>query len=527
MKLREYQQRAIDMLYEWMASNNGHPCLVLPTGAGKSHIIAALCKDAVQSWPETRILMVTHQKELIQQNAEKMRQHWKNAPLGIYSASVGSRDFDQITFAGIQSIRNRGAEIGHIDLVIIDEAHSINHKDEGGYRRLLLELEEVNPHLRIIGLTATPYRLGHGIITDKPAIFDALIEPVTVLELIELGYLSRLRSKLTAERLDLTGVHKRGGEYIESELQAAVDDDAINQSVVAESIRLAGDRRSWLFFCAGVNHAHHVCDILQAHGISAECVTGKTPKAEREAILGRFKRGEIRALTNANVLTTGFDAPNTDLIVMLRPTLSPGLYVQMAGRGLRLKDHTDHCLVLDFAGNVERHGPITNVTIPGISGDMDGDAPTKSCPECAELVHASAKVCPSCGYAFPPPAPKSVALTNADILGIEGTDMQVTDWHWVVHTSRTSGKEMLKVTYYGELSDKPVDEYFAVTHEGYAGAKSRGQVASIALNAGVQMSGVDDLASAAALLNRGRCPFMIEHKRDGKFVRVIRRQWGE
>ena len=114
--LREYQQRAIDQLYYWFeATSSGNPCLVLPTGAGKSHIVAALCKDAVQKWPETRILMLTHQKELIEQNSEKMRQHWPNAPMGIYSASVGRRDIDEpITFAGIQSGRNKSSAIGHV-----------------------------------------------------------------------------------------------------------------------------------------------------------------------------------------------------------------------------------------------------------------------------------------------------------------------------------------------------------------------------------------------------------------------------
>ena len=118
--LREYQTRVIDELYKWLASNAGHPCVVMPTGSGKSHIVAALCKDALQQWPETRILMLTHVKELIEQNAEKMRQHWPDAPLGIYSASIGLKQFDHITFAGIQSIRKKADQLGHIDLVIID-----------------------------------------------------------------------------------------------------------------------------------------------------------------------------------------------------------------------------------------------------------------------------------------------------------------------------------------------------------------------------------------------------------------------
>ena len=259
--LRPYQQRAIDQLYEWLSNNEGNPCLVLPTGAGKSHIVAALCKDAVQKWPDTRILMLTHVKELIEQNSEKMRLHWPNAPMGIYSASVGKRQLGEpITFAGIKSIAKKADLLGHIDLVIIDECHLVNHKNEGGYRTLLSDLYRTNSAMRVIGLTATPYRLGHGLITDKPAIFDALIEPVSIEELIYLGHLAPLRSKITNTELSTAGVHKRGGEFIESELQKAVDVEEKNIAIVDEVIRLADNRKAWIFFCAGVKHAGHIAE---------------------------------------------------------------------------------------------------------------------------------------------------------------------------------------------------------------------------------------------------------------------------
>jgi DNA repair protein RadD len=256
--------RAIDQLYDWLRSNDGHPCLVMPTGAGKSHIVATLCHEGLQNWPETRVLMLTHQKELIEQNAAKMREHWPGAPLGIYSASIGKRQLGEpITFAGIQSVRSKAHLLGHVDLVIIDECHLVSHKDEGGYRTLLNALLAINPALRVIGLTATPYRLGHGLITDKPALFDGLIDPVTIEELVYKGFLTTLRSKVTKARFDLDGVHKRGGEFIESELQAAVDTDDNNAAVVAEIMELGADRRHWLLFCTGVDHAQHIAACVQ------------------------------------------------------------------------------------------------------------------------------------------------------------------------------------------------------------------------------------------------------------------------
>ena len=531
--LREYQQRAIDMLYAWFeAGGKGNPCLVLPTGSGKSHIVAALCKDALQNWPDTRVLMLTHVKELIEQNSEKMRLHWPGAPMGIYSASIGKKQLGEpITFAGIQSMRNKARMLGHIDLVIIDECHLVNHKDEGGYRQLLSDLTSINPELRVIGLTATPYRLGHGLITDKPALFDDLIEPVSIEELIFKGHLSTLRSKVTKAKLDTTGVHKRGGEFIESELQAAVNTDVNNVATVKEVISLAGDRKAWLFFCAGVQHAQAISAELNANGITAECITGDTPKSERENILKEYKAGQIKALTNANVLTTGFDYPDIDLIAMLRPTMSTSLYVQMAGRGMRVKSHTDHCLVLDFAGVVEAHGPITAVQPPKKAGGGNGEVPVKVCDNCGELCVIAARICPACKNPFPEPERKELQLRNDDIMGLDGKTFKVMAWSWRRHVSRATGKEMLSCTYYGNLSDKPITEYLPVLHDGYAGQRAMRQLTTIAQSAGVyliniaNMEGSDVLECFAAQMSHSKAPLSIEYRLDGKFHRVINRSW--
>jgi DNA repair protein RadD len=526
--LRPYQRRAIDDLYAWFSKHDGNPCLVLPTGAGKSHIVAALCKDAVQNWPETRILMLTHVKELIEQNAEKLRQHWPNAPMGIYSAGLGRRQLGEpITFAGIQSVRSKAWQIGHIDLCIIDECHLVSHKDEGGYRTLLAELRTINPSMRVIGLTATPYRLGHGLITDKPAIFSELIEPVSIEELVYHGYLSKLHSKATESGYDLSGVHKRGGEYIESELAAAVNTDAQNAQVVDEVIARAGDRRAWLFFCTGVEHARAVATTLRDKGIPADCVTGDTSKAERERIIADFKAGRLRALTNANVLTTGFDYPDIDMIAMLRPTMSPSLYVQMAGRGMRIKSHTDHCLVLDFAGVVRQHGPIIAVQPPSKAGT--GEAPMKACPECYELLYISAKECTACGYAFPAKEEdeaKVLKLHNDDIMGLSALEMEVKDWVWAKHIAKASGKEMLKVTYYGTaLSDAPVTEYLTVLHDGYSGQKALATLHKIVESSLAVVNGLSCLEDVADSLTNAEPPTSISFHKDGKFYRIVSRSW--
>lgn len=532
--LREYQTRSINMLYTWFEQHpEGNPCLVLPTGSGKSIIIAELCRDAVQNWPETRILVLSHVKELLEQDANKILAVWPEAPVGIYSASIGMKRLaEPITVAGIQSIRKRASEVGHTDLIIVDEAHLISHKDEGGYRSFIAELSGVNPALRVIGLTATPYRLGHGLITDKPAIFDDLIEPVSIEELVHGGYLCQLRSKTTTAKMDVSNVHLRGGEFIERELQAAVNAPLANEQVVEEVIRRGKDRRSWLFFCSGVDHAYAMRDALIAQGINAACVTGETPKSEREDVLQRFKAGEIRAVSNANVLTTGFDHPDIDLIAMCRPTMSPGLYVQMAGRGMRPKEHIADCLMLDFAGNVERHGPITAVQPPRRGTKGNGEAPVKVCEQCGELVAIAARVCPACGAAFPEPEKKKLWLHDDDIMGLDPVELEVSRWKWARHVAYSSGKEMLKVTYYGGMcGSKAITEYLPLLHGGYAGEKATGMIRMMMRHAGgdIEMmhdlDALDDLDALADQLNTLPPPSRISYRMDGKYARITAREW--
>jgi len=520
--LRPYQQRTLDQFYAWFQNHTGWPCIVMPTGSGKSHIIAELCKDAISKWPETRVLMLSHVRELIEQNASKLLAIWPEAPLGIYSAGMGRKELNQITFAGIQSLAGHEAELGHTDLIIVDENHLISHNENGRYRTLILKMKEINPNMCVCGLTATPYRLGHGLITEKPAIFSDIIEPVSIEELIYHGYLSPLRSKHTQAQLDVRGVAKRGGEFIEKELQHAVNTTTSNAKVVEETLLLATDRRSLLYFCCGVAHANAIRDILSELGESCACITGATPKGERDEIIQKFRAGEIRHLTNANVLTTGFDAPNLDCIVMLRPTESPGLHCQMAGRGMRVKEHVKDCLFLDFAGNVSRHGPITNVQPPIKHGKRTGKAPVKVCEQCNELVHLSAKVCPSCGYEFPV-QPKVFKLHDDDIMGDGGLEMDVTGWRWDDYVSRGSGKNMLRVTYYGNMSDTPITEYLPVTHEGRGGDMGRHRLMKMAMDAGVSIVGNEMLIEIACNMTKGKCPSKIKYKKNGKFYEVTRR----
>jgi DNA repair protein RadD len=286
MILREYQEKTLKMLDDYLKGNQGNPCIVLPTGAGKSVVIAEFCKRKINENITNRILMLTHVKELVEQNAEKMIKLWPNAPLGVCSAGLGRREFDEaITFASVQTLYNNYTNVEPYDYVIIDEAHTVSHKDEGRYREVLGHFFDKNNKLRIIGLTATPYRLGHGLITDAPTIFSDLIEPTSIPELQALGFLAGLKSKNTDTHFDLSHVHTRGGEYVESELQKAVDDNGKNREIAEEIIKRAVDKKSWLIFCSGVEHAKHMRDALRTFGVVAETVTGETLRTDRDMIL--------------------------------------------------------------------------------------------------------------------------------------------------------------------------------------------------------------------------------------------------
>jgi len=335
-----------------------------------------------------------------------------------------------------------------------------------------------------------------------------MIEPVKIDELIKDGYLSTLRSKFTDHHFSLDDVKKRGGEYIEKDLQLAVNTTKNNEIVVAEIVKHSLDRKSILLFCTGVEHAEHMSELMNSVGIDCEVITGGTNTNERDSIISKFRSGRLRALASVNVLSVGFDAPNVDMIAMLRPTLSPIIYVQQCGRGLRISPNKKDCLVLDFAGNISTHGPITKVKPPRKKGEKQGEAPVKVCENCQEIVHLSAKVCPACNTPFPESVKPKQRLHEDDIMGIDRLHkMRVTSWRWSRHVSKATGKTMLKCIYYGSLSALPVKEYFTIYHDGYAGDKARIKLYDMLKRSGVGFDiMINDVKNVANACNKGTPP---------------------
>ncbi|GAA4446865.1 DEAD/DEAH box helicase [Novipirellula rosea] len=488
MKLRSYQKAAVDAVYEHLRNRDDNPVAVLPTGAGKSLVLAKIASDAVQQW-NGRVLILAHVKELLEQNADKVRRLCSDIKVGLYSAGLKKRDTNTpVLVAGIQSIYKRACDLDPFDLIVVDEAHLISKKGDGMYRQFLADCKVINPLVRVIGLTATPFRLDSGMICSPEHFLNQVCYEIGIKELIRDGYLSPLISKAGVNRADFGGLHLRAGEFVSEEVESLVNDDALVSAACGEIVELTAERRAVLIFASSVAHGRRVVEVLRDnHGIECGFVTGETPAADRDELLARF-RGDaptslletesLRFLCNVNVLTTGFDAPRVDCVVMLRPTMSPGLLYQCVGRGFRLHAEKQNCLVLDFGGNIERHGPIDQIKPKDKAKRPDQDPPAKECEKCHALVACGYANCPECGHPFPPPQREAhdAEASEAGVLSDEVTDTyhDVQDIIYRIHRKRDADEDAprcLRVDYMIGL-DHWQSEFICIEHSGYARRKA-------------------------------------------------------
>lgn len=410
MKLRYYQDEAVEKTFEYMFANKGkYPLIALPTGTGKSLVIAGAVKKALGLHTQCRVLVVTHVKELIQQNYEKLVDLWPQAPVGVYSAGLGRREMHaQVLYAGIDSLNGKGDRVGHRDIVLIDEAHRINMETETVYRKLFRTLYLRNPNVVFIGLTATPYRQKQGLLTNQPGLFHDIVVDYTSMEgfnkLLDDGFLCPLLPRPMETQFDITGVGSNCEDYIIKQLQEAVDKDDVTYRALQEAIQVGHDRESWMIFTTGIKHTENVSSMLDSLGIPSTFVHSKMNATERDERLRDYKAGHYRAIVNNNILTTGFDHPKLDMIVVLRPTKSISLWVQMLGRGTRIFPGKEDCLVLDFARNTEMLGPVNDPMIPDPKKKKKkkGAAPFRMCPDCSTYNHARATFCcnKECNHEF-------------------------------------------------------------------------------------------------------------------------------
>ena len=408
MKLRYYQRNAIDALHSWFDTKPEEPALIaLPTAAGKTIIFSHFIKEVFHKNPKARFLIMAHRKELVAQAESKLKSVWPDAPVGVLAAGMKRFQHNaQILVASRDTLASskRLEKVGKFDYMIIDEAHNVPPSSLTRYKKIIDTLSE-RQSMKVMGCTATPYRMGQGYIygNRKDHFFKGLAYSVSIPELIQAGYLCRLSAFAVNDNAIIdagkVSLKFKGGDFREKELEdiAMVDETIIE--VISDWIDNAytKGRTASVFFCVSVLHAQKMTQYLKQHGINAAVVTGETPNQDRDKILADFESGKLHALCNVGVLTEGWDAPRTDCIALLRPTQSVGLYVQMCGRGMRLHDNKENCLLLDYGENVARHGCLDEVE-PGES--LPGRYKPKICASCNAINSPSAKECIECGQVF-------------------------------------------------------------------------------------------------------------------------------
>lgn len=476
---RWFQEEAISAPLEYYSQGNTGNCIIaMPTGTGKSFTMAETQRRFMAMFSGQRFINLTHVQELVDGNAETMRDIWPTAPVGIFSAGLKRKDTaHDIIYGSIQSVANCVEMFGWRDLCFIDEAHLVSPNDDTRYQFTIEKLRTINPSMKVIGYSATPYRLGQGMITDS-GLFNDVIYDCTSLEafnrLVEEGYLAPVIARPTDVRLDMEGIGISNGDFIQSQVEKAVDDQHILEPALRETVAwfLHEKRRSGLVFVNSVKHVDEAAMILNKLGLPTVAVHSKMKPKERTANIEKWLRNEVAFAVNQNVLTVGINNPFLDLIADLQATVSTGKHVQKWGRGTRPFDwyklspkqrdkyanligHVkSNCRGLDFVGNVPRLGPINDPVIPKRKGDKGGVAPIKICETeklvppakgCGAYNHASARFCDECGEAF---------VIKPKVYGSAGTDEII----------RSSVPE----------SDAPQYETFAVDSAFYSAQKVKG-----------------------------------------------------
>lgn len=387
MKLRPYQKRCFDSILAWISDCDSPALVEVATGGGKSFIIAALA-DYVKKASGKRVLALAPSAELVKQNREKYL--LTGNPASVFSASAGGKSTKHpIVFGTPKTVKNNVSKFAKgYALVLIDECHQITPTIKHIIEQMRLE----NPKIKVIGLSATPYRLGGGYIyqtdPDGNSMLDAvnpyfarLLERVPAHELLEQGYLSKPVKASTSENYDTSNVKFSDKETIDKAFNGR---GRLTAAIISDVVSKSQDRQGVMIFAATVQHAYECLESLPSE-ISA-IITGDTPKSERARIIDRFRDKKVKYVVNVAVLTTGFDVSHVDVVALLRATESVALLQQIIGRGLRVAPDKKDCLVLDYAENIERHCPDGDLFSPKIrAGAKSKSVPVSvKCPTCAQ-----------------------------------------------------------------------------------------------------------------------------------------------
>lgn len=408
--LRYYQKEAYEAYDKYLKENKkGNGVIDLPTAAGKGYLLAYQIKQYTGKL-NARVMVVTHSQKLVKQNYDKSIILWPEGKklFGINSEGLGRRETDkQVLFCGIQSVYKLAKKIGKVNFLIIDEAQRVNLETSVQYKRFIKDMLEVNPDMRVCGLSATPWRMGSGLIygPSSDLLFDDLVYKANTKELIAQGYLAKpiTPSILEENRVDTTGVRIQNSDYVDADLEKRVNVHPLIKSQMDEVLKNTPGLKSIAVFAVSINHAENIAKELRRRGESVAVIHSKSEEDD-DKLITAFERQEIRFLISVNMFVEGFDCPNIQAIVDIKPTRSVGRYVQMYGRGFRLCPAIGKksFFVFDFAGNVAEHGPVDQVLPPAGKGEKQPSTrKNKQCERCGMPSKPTAKVCSYCGWPFP------------------------------------------------------------------------------------------------------------------------------
>jgi len=475
---RQYQIDTEDaLLSDILTNSNCHPIAAIPTGGGKTKILSSFIYKYLEKKPKHNILVLSHTENILLQDHEAIERFFPGISIGLYSSGLGARNIEKITVAGIQSVYSKHDLFKKFDLAIVDEAHSCPTKGRGMYRQFF-----DNTELTRVGLTGTPFRTGHGYIhRGQGALFNKLSYDLCSMDkfnkLVKDGYLTKLFSKPAKLQLDTEGIRTSAGDFNQKDLSDKFDRESITKEAVKEIVKMGANYKSWLIFAIDIDHADSICEEINKHGIKTVSLHSRST-TNRHEITDLFKTQGVRCLVSVGMVTTGFDAPNIDLIGMLRPTKSPVLHVQMIGRGLRVAPGKDHCLVLDFSGNIARLGPINNVQIPDKAKKKKGTGQpiVKACPNCGCLHHPTVKVCDVCDHKFVFQEKISTFFDELDVVQKENKKLEwlrVTNVTYKIHKKMNMPNSLRVIYNCGFYS---FSEYVCYDHLGYAKHKANNWV---------------------------------------------------
>ncbi|UYE90958.1 putative helicase [Vibrio phage vB_VaS_L1] len=396
-KLRPYQQEAVNKVVEHVKICLDPCVLEAATGSGKSLIIAEIAKF-FNEVSGKKTLVIGPNKEICQQNAEKYKSY--GFPASFWSASIGKKEMrHQVVFGSPVSIKNELDKFGpQFGAVIIDEAHLLSPT----VKEICSHMKDQNNLLRVVGLTATPYRLGSGYIYEydennnpvgdectKNPFFKRLVYRITAKELIDQGFLTPpIADHEVASKYDTSGVQlNKRNQFDAKDIEQAFEGQGrLTAQIIADVVSHCQNKMCCMIFAATIQHAQEIMESLPKH--NSYCVTGKTKRKDREKAIERAKTGEIKYLVSVGTLTTGVDITNVDVIAILRATESASLLQQIIGRALRLHENKECALVLDYAENIERHGLEDDLFNPDIrvSGGGEGSAKVNAlCKSCGTV----------------------------------------------------------------------------------------------------------------------------------------------